>query len=113
MKPANRAVFLLHAVRIRSIAYSLTCEYNTGDKMTGHGVRGMASTMLHEQGWNTDVIERQLAHAERHKVKAAYNHAEYRPGRHSPCHEHRRHRTVSEATPAGEPWARMTWLECV
>lgn len=62
-------VFLLHAVRIRSIAYSLTCEYNTGDEMTGHGFRGMASTMLHEQGWNTDVIERQLAHAERHRSR--------------------------------------------
>lgn len=53
----------------------------TGDEMTGHGFRSMASTMLHEQGWNTDVIERQLAHAERNKVKAAYNHAQYLPER--------------------------------
>lgn len=53
----------------------------TGDEMTGHGFRSMASTMLHEQGWNTDVIERQLAHAERNRVKAAYNHAEYLPER--------------------------------
>ncbi|HJP98740.1 MAG TPA: integrase arm-type DNA-binding domain-containing protein [Rhodanobacteraceae bacterium] len=52
-----------------------------GDTMTGHGFRSMASTMLHEQGWNTDVIERQLAHAERNQVKAAYNHAEYLPER--------------------------------
>jgi integrase len=53
----------------------------TGDQMTGHGFRSTASTMLHEMGWNTDVIERQLAHAERNKVKAAYNHAEYLPER--------------------------------
>jgi len=45
-----------------------------------HGDRFMtttASTMLHELGWRSELIERQLAHAERDKVKAAYNHAEY------------------------------------
>lgn len=45
--------------------------------LTAHGFRGMASTMLHEQGWPSDVIERQLSHAERNAVKAAYNHAEH------------------------------------
>ena len=53
----------------------------TGDEMTGHGFRSMASTLLHEQGWPTEVIERQLAHAERNKVKAAYNYAEHLPKR--------------------------------
>jgi integrase len=53
----------------------------TGDEMTGHGFRSMASTLLHEQGWPSDVIERQLAHAERNKVKAAYNYAEHLPER--------------------------------
>lgn len=51
------------------------------DEMTGHGFRSMASTLLHEQGWPTDVIKRQLAHAERNKVKAAYNYAEHLPER--------------------------------
>lgn len=51
------------------------------DEMTGHGFRHMASTVLHEQGWNSDVIERQLAHGERNKVKAAYNHAKHLPER--------------------------------
>jgi integrase len=51
------------------------------EEMTGHGFRHMASTMLHEQGWNSDVIERQLAHGERNKVKAAYNHAKHLPER--------------------------------
>ena len=50
-------------------------------RLTAHGFRGMASTMLHEQGWASDVIERQLAHAERNSVKAAYNHAEHLPAR--------------------------------
>jgi len=51
------------------------------DEMTGHGFRSMASTLLHEQGWNHQVIERQLAHAERNAVSAAYNFAEHLPER--------------------------------
>ncbi len=51
------------------------------EQMTGHGFRAMASTLLHEQGWPSDVIERQLAHAERNSVKGAYNHAEHLPKR--------------------------------
>ena len=47
------------------------------ETMTGHGFRAMASTLLNEQGWSPDVIERQLAHAERNKVRAAYNRAQY------------------------------------
>jgi integrase len=43
--------------------------------MTGHGFRALASTCLNEQGWPPDVIELQLAHAERNKVRAAYNRA--------------------------------------
>jgi integrase len=45
--------------------------------MTGHGFRGLASTLLHEQGYNHDYIELQLAHAPRNAVSAAYNHAIY------------------------------------
>lgn len=51
------------------------------DEMTGHGFRSMASTLLHEQGWNHQAIERQLAHAERNAVSAAYNYAEHLPER--------------------------------
>lgn len=53
----------------------------TGDEMVGHGFRSMASTILNEQGWNRDAIERQLAHSERDGVRAAYNYAEYLPER--------------------------------
>jgi integrase len=47
------------------------------DQMVGHGFRALASTTLNEMGFKPDVIERQLAHAERNKVRAAYNRAEY------------------------------------
>jgi integrase len=46
-------------------------------RMTGHGFRGLASTILHEQAYNYDHIELQLAHAPRNAVSAAYNHALY------------------------------------
>ncbi len=50
-------------------------------KTTVHGFRSTASTILNETGFKADVIERQLAHCERNKVRAAYNHAEYLPER--------------------------------
>ena len=53
----------------------------TSEEMTGHGFRSMASTLLNEKGFNRDAIERQLAHAERDGVRAAYNYAEYLPER--------------------------------
>jgi hypothetical protein len=45
--------------------------------MTGHGFRGVASTILHEQGYPHEQIELQLAHAPRNAVSAACNHALY------------------------------------
>lgn len=51
------------------------------DEMTGHGFRSMASTLLHEQGWPHEAIERQLAHTERNAVSAAYNYAQHLPKR--------------------------------
>jgi len=53
----------------------------TKEEMTGHGFRSMASTILNEQGWNRDAIERQLAHSEKDGVRAAYNYAQYLPER--------------------------------
>jgi len=50
-------------------------------EMTIHGFRGMASTLLNEQGYRADVIETQLAHGERNAVRKAYNHAQYLPER--------------------------------
>jgi len=51
------------------------------EEMCAHGFRGMASTLLHEQGYDSDVIERQLAHKEGNAIKAAYNHARHLPER--------------------------------
>jgi len=53
----------------------------TKDEMTAHGFRSMASTILNEQGWNSDAIERQLAHGESNSVRAAYNYAQHLPER--------------------------------
>ena len=48
---------------------------------SAHGFRAMASTLLNEQGYPPDVIERQLAHVPSNQVRAAYNRAEYLPER--------------------------------
>ncbi len=59
---------------LRALGYS-------GDTMTAHGFRSTASTLLHEQGYPSDVIERQLAHRESNAVKDAYNRAAHLPER--------------------------------
>jgi hypothetical protein len=41
----------------------------------------MASTLLNEQGWHPDAIERQLAHQEQNEIRAAYNYAKHLPER--------------------------------
>lgn len=60
---------------------TITCALRrlgyTSNEMTAHGFRSMACTILNEQGWNRDAIERQLAHMERNHIRAAYNYAEY------------------------------------
>lgn len=56
------------------------CGY-TKEQQTAHGFRSMASTLLNEQGFNRDWIERQLAHGERDNSRGSYNFAEYLPER--------------------------------
>lgn len=48
-----------------------------GGRFSAHGFRSTASTILNELGYRAEVIERQLAHKERNKVRASYNQAEY------------------------------------
>lgn len=56
---------------LRRLGYS-------GDEMTSHGFRAMASTLLNEMGkWNPDAIERQLAHVDTNEVRRAYARGEY------------------------------------
>lgn len=59
---------------LRRLGYS-------SEEQTGHGFRTMASTLLNEQGFPPDVIELQLAHTERNKVRAVYNKAQRLPER--------------------------------
>ena len=54
----------------------------TGDDMTAHGFRSMASTLLNESGkWSPDAIERALAHNDRDAVRAAYHRGAHWPER--------------------------------
>lgn len=53
----------------------------TKDQMTGHGFRHMASTLLHEKGYKSELVERQLSHGDRNVMRATYNFAEYLPER--------------------------------
>lgn len=46
-------------------------------RIVSHGFRAMASTILNENQFRSDVIEKQLAHEQRNKVRGAYNRAEY------------------------------------
>ena len=64
MMSANTMIFALYRMGYHS-------------KATIHGFRATASTILNENGFRSDVIERQLAHGERNKVRASYNHASY------------------------------------
>ncbi len=72
----NRQLFMSE----NTMLYAL---YRMGyhSRATGHGFRSTGSTILNEHGFMPDVIERQLAHSSRNKVRAAYNHAQYIPQR--------------------------------
>ena len=59
----------------------------TKAEMTGHGFRHMASTLLHELGYRSEWIERQLAHGDRNAVRARYNFAEHLTERRRMMHE--------------------------
>jgi integrase len=60
---------------LRSLGYAK-------EEMCIHGFRSMASTLLNEQGFDPDWVERQLAHKDKDNSRAAYNHAQYLPQRH-------------------------------
>lgn len=57
-------------VAIRKMGY-------TKEQMTAHGFRSMASTLLNELGFRSDIIEAQLAHVSADKIRAIYNRAQY------------------------------------
>lgn len=74
--PSNKSPKTRH-ITPESLRSALRTMGYSNDEITTHGFRAMASTLLHEQGFNSDFIEKQLAHQERNKIKGAYNHAEY------------------------------------
>ncbi|AOJ26387.1 integrase [Burkholderia seminalis] len=78
--------FVFYSVQGRSHISNNTMLYalyrmGYKSRMTGHGFRGLAATALRELSFGRDVVERQMAHAERNQVTAAYVHAEYLPER--------------------------------
>ncbi|MFA0251406.1 tyrosine-type recombinase/integrase [Vibrio sp. 10N.261.45.A4] len=56
--------------RLRDLGY-------LADVMSAHGFRSTASTILHEKGWNSEVIETQLAHLTGTATSRAYNRSLY------------------------------------
>ena len=72
-------------------------------RATGHGFRSTASTILNENGFAPDVIERQLAHSERNSVRAAYNYAQYLPERRKMMQWYADYLDEIEARPESDP----------
>lgn len=88
LKPISGHLELVFPNRSKPMNYisentMLFAMYRMGyrSQATPHGLRATFSTIANEQGFSSDVIERQLAHAERNKVRASYNHAQYLPER--------------------------------
>ncbi|MCL2768437.1 MAG: tyrosine-type recombinase/integrase [Synergistaceae bacterium] len=79
--PGSRAKDGNKPISENAISLALRKMGYSSDEMSAHGFRGMASTSLSEQGWSPEVIERQLAHAEKNASRAAYCHAELLPER--------------------------------
>jgi integrase len=63
-------------VALRSMGYSNGGENDGSLGMTAHGFRSLASTNLHEMGFDSNLIELQLAHTDSNAVRAAYNYSE-------------------------------------
>lgn len=66
-----------HPVMSENTINALIDRMGYKGEVVGHGFRSMFSTILNENGFNRDAIERQLAHLEKNRVRAAYNRAEY------------------------------------
>jgi integrase len=85
-KHTGHKKYVFHSVRSNkpmSEVTILAALWRMGYKgrMTGHGFRGLASTILHERNYNHAAIELQLAHSDRDQVSAAYNYADHLPYR--------------------------------
>jgi len=61
----------------KGVLWKMVASMGYEGKFSPHGIRATGSTILNEMGYRPDVIEHQLAHKERNKVRASYNRAEY------------------------------------
>ncbi|HKF95387.1 MAG TPA: hypothetical protein VKB96_12485 [Gammaproteobacteria bacterium] len=59
------------------VLWKVVASMGYAGRFSQHGIRATGSTILNERGYRPDVIEYQLAHKERNKVRASYNRAEY------------------------------------
>ena len=77
----NPTSFIASAARVKHISNGAVLmalrRMGYQGRMTGHGFRALASTILNEKNYPPDVIERQLAHEDADKIRSAYNRAEY------------------------------------
>ena len=69
------------AISDATLARALQRMGEAAEGLTIHGWRHAASTILHENGWQSHVIEKQLAHKDANRIRGIYNHAEYLPER--------------------------------
>jgi integrase len=72
--PSNSSLMKPMGMSTPNVAFE---RMGYGGRFTPHGIRATASTWLNNRGVRADVIERQLAHVERNRVRAAYNRANY------------------------------------
>ena len=61
--------------------YAMLRKIGFAGEIAASGFRSMAATLLSEQGWNADAIERQLSHADADPLRRVYNFAQYLPER--------------------------------
>lgn len=66
-----------HLKPISSMTINRALEYMSMDETTGHDFRATASTILNANGYNSDWIEKQLAHIDKDQTRRSYNHADY------------------------------------
>ncbi len=72
----DQVTFKILTVRKDTMLYALY-RFGYHSKATVHGFIATALTIVNERDFKYDVIERQLAHVERNKIRASYNHAQY------------------------------------
>ena len=68
-KNSHASTYTVNAAIKRSLGYK--------DKLVAHGMRSVASTALHEKGYDSLLVEACLAHADENETRAAYNRSDY------------------------------------